>query len=102
MLTFNTLSAFKPQLKLNGKNAVTNPTMNKNIRFGESDCDGDYFVPSNRRWKIENDYDKQLDSLADLADDIDMDNDIYYSRKREIEKERDIALRDYDNTHDES
>jgi len=102
MLTFNTAASFKTPYQVNCKKAITNPIMNKNIRFGEIDEGGDCFEPTNGREKIERNYDKKLSNLADLADDIEMDNTTYYKQKKSLEDSMDIDLRIYDQQHRDS
>jgi len=62
MLTFNTAAAFKTPYQVNCKKAMTNPTMNKNIRFGEDDG-GDSYKPSNRDEEIQQKYENEKSKL---------------------------------------
>lgn len=72
----------------------------KAISFGELDDCGNWrhsYSGSSKRDRIENNYNKRLQDLAEKADDIDMDNTVYYQQVRKIEADRDKALYDYDN-----
>lgn len=81
----------------------------KAISFGELDDCGNFnyrssytkhldYKPKNsiNRDRIEEEYNKRLHELADKADDLDMDNDVYYAQVRKIEQEKEDALYRFD------
>ena len=91
---------------ITASNIVNRNNLSKSqVRFGESECcDSCYGRSSSRnstsnqaKWlakkeEIEAYYSKQLDSLASLADDVDMDNDYYWKQVNKIRAERDHKL----------
>lgn len=93
---------------ITASNIVNRNNLSKSqVRFGESECcDSCYGCSSSRnstsnqaKWlakkaEIEAYYNKQLDSLASLADEVGMDNNYFWNQANKIREEKAQKLRE--------